>query len=256
MPETRHLIINPTIIKDSLFRQSRLHLLPLRIPHMSNLIPGRIKRHMCLVKRILITLVELLPNEIDPLLSPKTRVLLLNLGHATRLIRSIRSLEPPLRVPVDLRGILVRERQGVQRVVDTGGVEGTCLAVGGGVVELAEVEAAGLLGGCLFGALAALGGLGCFFFGELGVAFGLFASCFSFLGFGIFSVLLRGLVRGRVRSRCMVATGLLLGVTPLGSLLPLLFLFSCSLGILGCLLACGRIGFLYRTSLAFSQIAR
>lgn len=223
---------------------------------MGNLLPRRIKRHMRLVKRIIITLVELLPNEIDPLLSPKTGVLLLNLRHATRFIRSIRSLEPPLRVPVDLGGILVRERQGVQRVVDTGGVEGACLAVGGRVVELAEVEAAGLLGGCLFGGLAALGGLGCFFGGELGVAFGLLASCFGFLGLGIFSVLLRGLVRGRVWSICMVATGLLLGVTPLGSLLPLLFLFSCLLGILSCLLACGRIGFLYRTLLASSHITR
>lgn len=214
---------------------------------MSDLIPRRIKRHMCLVKRILITLVELLPDEIDPLLSPKTRVLLLNLGHATCLIRSIGSFEPPLRVPVDFGGILVRERQGVQRVVDTGGVEGACLAVGGRVIELAEVEATRLLRGCLFGTLAALGGLGCFFGGELGVAFGLLASRFGFLGFGIFSFLLRGLVRGRVRSKCMVATGLLLGVPPLGSLLPLLFLFSCSLGILGCLFACSRIGFLYRT---------
>lgn len=123
-----------------------------------------------------------------------------------------------------------------------------------GVVELAEVEAAGLLGGCLFGAFAALGGLRCFFGGELGVTFGLLASCFGLLSFGIFSILLKGLVRARVRSKYVVATGLLLGVTPLGSLLPLLFLFSCSLGILGCLLACGSIGFLYRTLLASSHI--
>lgn len=106
---------------------------------MSDLLPRRIKRHMHLVKRILITFVELLPNEINPLLSPKTRVLLLNLRHATRLIRSIGGLESPLRVPVDLGGILVRERQGVQRVVDTGGVQSASLAVGGGVVELGEI---------------------------------------------------------------------------------------------------------------------
>lgn len=211
---------------------------------------------MHLVKRILITLVELLPNEIDPLLSPKTRVLLLYFRHATRLICSIGSFEPPLRVPVDLGGILVRERQGVQRVVNTGGVEGSSLAVGWGIVELGEIEAAGLLGACLLVALAALGRLGCFFGSELGVAFGLLAGCFRFLGFGFFSVLWMELVRGPARTKCMVATGLLLGVTPLGSLLPLLVLFSCSLGIFRCLLACGRIRFLYRTSLAFNHITR
>lgn len=159
---------------------------------MSNLFPSSVERHVHLVKRILITLLKLLSDDVNPLLSSKSRVLLFDLRHATRLIRSIGSLEPPLRVPVDLGGILVRERQGVQRVVDTGCVECASLAIGGGVVELGQVEAAGLLGGCLLAALA-LGRLGCFFGGELGVTFGLFASCFGFLGFGFFSVLRRDL---------------------------------------------------------------
>ena len=78
---------------------------------------------MNLVERILFTLVKLLPADINPLLSPQSRVLLFNLWHTTSLERRIRSLEPSFWVAVDLGGILVRQRQGVQRVIDTGCVE-------------------------------------------------------------------------------------------------------------------------------------
>ena len=147
---------------------------------------------MRLVERILLTLLKLLPAKIHALVPPQPRVLLLDLGHAPRLVSGVSRLVPPLRVSVDLRRILVRQGERVQRVVDTGRVEGSALA--SIVVQLGQVEASRRRGGLLpggFGARAlGLRGLGGFFGSQLGVTFGFLARGFGFLGFCVFPVLL------------------------------------------------------------------
>lgn len=96
-------------------------------------------------------------------------------------------LDPPLRVAVDGDlGLVVREAERVERVVDARGVEGgqraAAAAVAVVVVQLRQVEAARLLGR----RLAILGrgpaGQALFFLGEEGVALGLLARRIGFLG--------------------------------------------------------------------------
>lgn len=101
---------------------------------MGDLLPRSIESHVHLVKRILVALVELPPTGLNALVPPQTGVLLFNLGHAPRLERRICSLVPPLWVTVDLGGILVRQRQGVQRVIDTRSTEVAGLAARGSIV--------------------------------------------------------------------------------------------------------------------------
>ena len=145
---------------------------------------------MNLVERILFTLVKLLPADINPLLSPQSRVLLFNLWHPTRLERRIRSLKSSFWVAVDLGGILVRQRQGVQRVIDTGCVETSgLLAWRTFVIQLGEIETAGFLRWWFRAAAFGLGGLRGFFFAEESVAFGLLACGFGFFGFSVLSAL-------------------------------------------------------------------
>lgn len=145
---------------------------------------------MNLVERILFTLVKLLPADINPLLSPQPRVLLFDLGHTTRLERRIRSLEPSFWVAVDLGGILVRQRQSVQRVIDTGCVEVSRLTAWRAlVIQLGEIETAGFLRRLFRVGTFGLGGLRGFFFAEESVAFGLLACGFSFFGFSVLSAL-------------------------------------------------------------------
>lgn len=84
---------------------------------------------MHLVEWVLITLLKLLLASLNTLVPPQPGVLLLDFRHAARLERRIRSLVPPLRMPVDLGGILVRQRQCVQRIINTGRAEIARLAV-------------------------------------------------------------------------------------------------------------------------------
>ena len=145
---------------------------------------------MNLVERILFTLVKLLPADINPLLSSQPRVLLFDLGHTTRLERRIRSLEPSFWVAVDLGGILVRQRQSVQRVIDTGCVEVSRLTAWRAfVIQLGEIETAGFLRRLFRAGAFGLGGLRGFFFAEESVAFGLLACGFGFFGVGVLPAL-------------------------------------------------------------------
>lgn len=147
---------------------------------------------MNLVERVLFTLVKLLSADINPLLSPQSRVLLFNLWHTTSLERRIRSLEPSFWVAVDLGGILVRQRQSVQRVIDTGCAETSGLpAWRTFIIQLGEIETAGFLRRCFRAAAFGFGWLRGFFFAKESVAFGLFACGFGFLGFGVLSALPR-----------------------------------------------------------------
>ncbi len=91
----------------SLSHQSRLCLLPLIGLYLCNLLPGTIKPSIGLIKRILRTLLKLLPDHIDPLLPSQPLLLLLQLRQSPRLIRRIRRLEPALWMPVQLLGWIV-----------------------------------------------------------------------------------------------------------------------------------------------------
>lgn len=186
--QTASLTPSKTSTPVNLLPQPGLHLLPLRIPHIRNLLPRRIKRHMRLVKRILIALLKLLLHQLDALLPPQPGMLLLDLRHAARLVRRIRRLVPTLRMAVDLGRVLIRQAQGVQRVINTRGVErGALLRRRRAIVQLRQVQAARLLGRLLGVGAFALRGLRGFLGGEEGVAFGLFARGFGFFGFGVIS---------------------------------------------------------------------
>ena len=89
---------------------------------------------------------------------------------------------------IDLLGVGVRgQGQGVEGVVDVGGVEGWCgFSRQGGLVELGEVEATGLLDGG-FGVFGSGTGV-LFFFCEEGVFFGFFTGGFFAFRGGFFSV--------------------------------------------------------------------
>lgn len=63
----------------NLFGQARLRLLALRVPDLSNLLPGGVDRNVHLVEGVLFTLVKLLPAQVNTLLPAQTRVLLFNL---------------------------------------------------------------------------------------------------------------------------------------------------------------------------------
>jgi hypothetical protein len=71
-------------------------------------------------------------------------------------------------------------------------MERRCLVGSGLIVELGEVQSAGLLD-WLVGLSLWLGGLGGFFGGELRVTLGLLAGCFGLLGFLCFSVVFSNL---------------------------------------------------------------
>lgn len=92
---------------------------------------------MNLVKRILVTLLKLLLDKLNPLVPSKPGILLLNLRQPPRLKCRIRSLESALGVAIDLAGVPARQRERIERVVDTSGVQGR-LGLGAGrvVVEL------------------------------------------------------------------------------------------------------------------------
>src|SRR5699024_3528836 len=118
---------------------------PLRFSDCLYLLPTRIERRMHLVKRILITLLEFLATDINALLPPQTLMLLLNLRHPSRLERRICSLEPTLRVPVDLGGILRRQRQRIESVVNAGRIKRRALLTR--LIQLAEIQTSA---GCTF----------------------------------------------------------------------------------------------------------
>ena len=118
----------PSLISSSLrssCRQPRLHLIPLLLLHLPEFLPRGVEPRVRLVERVLGTALELLPDQILPLLLPQALVLLLQLRHASGLVRRVRGLESPLRVSVDLfRRVGGGEGEGVEGVVDAGGVEG------------------------------------------------------------------------------------------------------------------------------------
>lgn len=144
---------------------------------------------MHLVKRILLALLKLLSAKLDALLSPQARILLLNLRQSPLLKRRIGSLEPSLRVPINLAAVLLRQRQRIQGIVDTRSAERRPLLARRTIVQLPKIQSPCFLL-CRLGA-AAFGfrGLRCFFGGELRVSLGLLARCFGFLGFGVVSVM-------------------------------------------------------------------
>lgn len=115
-------------------------------------------------------------------------MLLLDLGQPAGLKGGVGGLVPTLRVAVDLDGVGAGgEGEGVEGVLDTGGVEGRGLAAVRGGVELGEVQRAA---GLLLGGLVVLGarGEGGFLGGELGVALSLLARGFGLFGGFLLSV--------------------------------------------------------------------
>lgn len=143
-------------------------------------------RRMHLVERIIRMFLEFFPAHINTLLSPQARILLLNLRQARSLERGVGRFESAFGMSVDF--IVVAgccEGEGVESVVDTGGVEGggflACSWTG--VVELGEIQPSALFDGGLCVFAFWFGALGGFFFGEEGGFFGLFTCCFGFLGF-------------------------------------------------------------------------
>lgn len=169
--------------------QPRLHLLPLLRLHRSNLLPGSIRPYMYLVKRILFALFKLLPAKLNTLLSPQTRILLLNLRQSAFLKRRIGSLEPSFRVPINLAAVLLRQRQRIQGIVDTRSAERRPLLARRTVVQLCKIQSPCFLLCGLGTAAFGFRGLRCFFGGELRVSLGLLARCFGFLGLGVVSVM-------------------------------------------------------------------
>lgn len=92
---------------------------------------------MNLVKRILITLLKLLLDKLNPLVPSKPGVLLLNLRQPPRFKCRIRSLESALGMAVDLAGVPARQRECIEGVVDTRGVQSRLgLGTGPLVIEL------------------------------------------------------------------------------------------------------------------------
>lgn len=143
---------------------------------------------MHLVEGILLALLELLATKIHTLLSAQAGVLFFDLGHAASLVGSVGRLESALGVSLHLGGILVRQGQSIQRIIDTGGIERRGLLAAGLVVQLGEVETASLLLGRLSIGTLGLGGLRGLLFGELGITLSLLAGSLGFLGFGVFPV--------------------------------------------------------------------
>jgi len=174
--------------RTGLFTQTGLGLGPLLAPDLSNLIPGSIDFDMHLVEWVLLALLELLAAKIHALLPAQTGMLLFDLGHSAGLEGSVGSLESTLGVSLHLRTILVRQRQGIQCILDTRGIESRALPAAGLVVQLGKVETASLLLGRFSTGTLGLGGQGSLLGGELCIALGLFASSLSFLGFGIFPI--------------------------------------------------------------------
>lgn len=111
--------------------QTSLDLAPLGLSRHSDLIARSIESNMHLVERILLALLKLLLASLDTLIATQTGVLLLDLGHPTSLESRIRRLEPSLGVSVDLGGILVGQRQCVQRIINTRCAEIACSATRG-----------------------------------------------------------------------------------------------------------------------------
>lgn len=112
---------------------------------------------MHLVEGILLALIKLLLAELHALIPPQPGILPLNLRQPARLIRRIRSLVPPLRVAVNLRRILAGQRERIQRIIDTRGVERCALAAGRLVIQLRQVQPASLLLGLLGAGALGLG---------------------------------------------------------------------------------------------------
>ena len=172
----------PAQTNSSFPHQPRLRLLPLRNLNLPNLLARAIESRIRLIKRIFRTALELLPYDINLLLPSESLLLLLQLRQPPSLVGRICGFEAALRVAVDFFGGVGRcEGEGVEGVVDAGGVEGRVGGRGGGRVELGEVEAAGFFDGG-FGVFG--GGAGVFFFGgEEGVFFGFLSRGFGFLLF-------------------------------------------------------------------------
>ncbi len=210
-----HHIITPQTSLLPALRQPLLQLAPLGLPHGRHLLLRRVEARCRLVEGVLGAALKLAPHELDALLPPQARPLLLQLRQAARLKRRVRGAEAPLRVPLDLVRARVRRRQlqRVERVVDARRRQRRSAAAGGGgggVVIVAEAEvvkvaeragARGRRGGrggvglgvgvlLLRGRLgvAGLGGLELALFGgEQRVALGLLARCLGLLLFCGFS---------------------------------------------------------------------
>lgn len=66
------------------------------------ILPSIIPHNACLIEGILLALLKFLPTDLLPLLLPQPRMLEFDLRQPPLLKRFVRSLEPSLRVTVDL----------------------------------------------------------------------------------------------------------------------------------------------------------
>lgn len=130
--------------------ESLLLLVLLGLLNRLELVLGCIVCCRDLIERVLRVLLELLPYLIDLLVSPQT-LLVLHLLESPFLVLCVCGLESPFGVAVELVLLFGCEVESVERVVDTGSVEGIGLRVEG---SKSAVDAAGLLLG-----------LGCFALG-------------------------------------------------------------------------------------------
>lgn len=124
-----------------LLTQSPLHPRPNLVLLFLDLIFTSIKPHVPhLIERILRTLLKLLSRQLYPLVLPQPGVLVFYLWQPPLLKRLVRRLEPPLRMTLAFHLVQVRsQRQCIERVIDTRGVDGGRSSRGSVRVELAEV---------------------------------------------------------------------------------------------------------------------
>lgn len=139
-----------TIRAESRTTEPVLHIRSHPLLHSSNLLFIGIKSNTDLIKRIIRTLLEFFPTQLDPLLSTQSLALaaFLELFQSPRLESAIGRFEPSLRVSVDLEfvGGGIGERECVESVVDSARVEGRgSLRWGGRLIQLPQVQAPSFL---------------------------------------------------------------------------------------------------------------
>jgi hypothetical protein len=118
------------VTNSSFLRQPVLYLLPnLPLLFCHLLLLSIIPYNTGLVERVLLALLKLFLAQLYPLVLAQPRMLDLDLRQPSLLKCLVRSFEPPLRVALNLLRVGVcGEGEGVEGIVDAGGVYGRFLA--------------------------------------------------------------------------------------------------------------------------------